>query len=134
MRERQAMPNRTRVWIGALTGSHIGCHGTDYTIMSDGGKTRIGTGSVCTIYSGHFVVQTVTEHLVTPYVSEQNAFITPPPGASDERLVEIYPNRPKSIEWPPTPFSEEGLTSIRVLMERWRLGEKTDKINNNPSD
>jgi hypothetical protein len=31
--------------------------------MGDGGKTRIGTGSAGTIYTGHFVVQTVTEHL-----------------------------------------------------------------------
>jgi hypothetical protein len=62
-----------------------------------------------------------------------NALVHPPPGASDERLVEIYPNRPKSVKWPPTPFTEYGPTGIEVLMARWRAGEKTDKINNNAS-
>jgi hypothetical protein len=133
MRSNQSIPDRTRVWIGALSESHIGCHGTDYTIMKGDGKTRIGTGSVCTIYAGHFVVQTVTEHLIAPYVSEQKSFITPPQGASDERLVEIYPTRPKNIDWPPLPYTEEGPTGIHVLMARWRTGKKTEKINNNPS-
>lgn len=55
-REKQTIPDRTRVWIGALSNSHIGCHGTDYTIMLDDRKIRIGTGSANTIYAGHFVV------------------------------------------------------------------------------
>jgi len=133
MRKSRAIPDRTRVWIGALSESHIGCHGTDYTLMIDGGKTRIGTGTVCTIYAGHFVVQTVTEHLNAPHVNDSNALIIPPLGASDERLVEIYPNRPKSVDWPPTPFTEYGPSGIEVLMARWRTGAKTDKINNSPS-
>lgn len=133
MRLNRTIPQRTRVWIGALSESHIGYHGTDYTIMIDGGKTRIGTGSACTIYAGYFVLQTVTEHLNPPYTNDGSALVHPPPGASDERLIEIYPNRPKSVDWPPTPFTEYGPTGIEVLMARWRTGEKTDKINNNAS-
>lgn len=134
MRGNRTLPDRTRVWIGALSESDIGCHGTDYTIMIDGGKTRIGTGSVCTIYAGHFVVQTVTEHLNKPYMSEDKAFITSPLGTGDERLIEIYPDRPKRVNWPPKPFTEDGPTAISVLMARWRMGEKTDKINNNTTE
>jgi hypothetical protein len=131
MRESRAMPDKTRIWVGALSESHIGCHGTDLTIVIDGGKTRIGTGSVCTIYAGHFVVQTVTEHLNPPYVSDQSSFITPPPGIYDDRLTEIYPDRPKKVVWPQTPFTEYGATGIIALMNRWRTGEQIDKISNN---
>lgn len=135
MREHRTIPERTRVWVGALQNSdpkllHIGCHGMDYTIMIDGGKTRAGTGSVSTIYTGHFVVQTVTEHTHTPAAADARDYITPPRGVSDERLVEIYPGKPKSVNWPPTPFTEWGPTSILFLMERWRMGEQVSKIKN----
>jgi hypothetical protein len=130
MREGRAIPERTRVWIGSLTGSHLGCHGTDFTIVANGGKTRLGTGSVNTIYAGHFVVQTVTEHLHPPYVSDQPSFITPRPTICDERLTEIYPNALKKVEWPQTSFSDDGETGIEILMDRWRTGERIEKINN----
>jgi hypothetical protein len=130
MRECQAIPERTRVWIGALTESHIGCHGTDFTIMADGGKTRIGTGSVCTVYVGHFVVQTVTEHLHPPYVSDDPSFITPSPSICDERLTQIHPSRPRKADWPLIPFTEYGATGIAALMDRWRTGEQVNKISN----
>src|SRR6266567_470549 len=53
---RESRPDRTRIWLGQLDGSHLGIHGTDFTILAD--KTvRVGEGSVATIYMGHFVVQ-----------------------------------------------------------------------------
>jgi hypothetical protein len=114
------IPARTRVWVGALVNSnpdeyHFGCHGTYYTIIIDRGKTRIGTGSVSTIYAGNFVFQTATEHLTLPYVCEQQALITPPPGPADERLMEIYPKRPKQLDWPQEPFSESGPTGVILV-------------------
>lgn len=126
MREHQTIPDRTRVWIGALANSdpellHLGCHGTDYTIMIDGGKTRIGTGSVSTIYTGHFVIQTVTEHLNPPDL-ERKLLIIPPPGICGERLVEIYPKTPKKVNWPPMPFAEYAATSSRPRQAR--LGQR----------
>jgi len=98
--------------------------------MLDGRKIRIGTGSVNTIYVGHVVVQTVTEHLHPPYVSDQKVLITPPPSGCDERLVEIYPNGRKKVDWPPKPFTDEGPTGVIALRDRWHIGEKTDKIKN----
>jgi hypothetical protein len=110
---------------------HIGCHGTDYTIIIDEGKTRIGTGSVSTIYAGNFVFQTATEHLTPPYVCKQQALVTPPPGPADERLMEIYPKRPKELKWPPEPFTESGATGVILgLFGRWHMGEKVSKIKN----
>ncbi len=127
----QTIPDRTRVWVGALTNSHIGYHGTDFTLeKSAADKTRIGTGSVGTIYAGHILMQTVTEHLHPPYVGEPGLIVTPPPGPWDERLVEIYPRGPKKVDWPSKAFTEEGPTGILALRDRWHVGEKTDKIKN----
>jgi hypothetical protein len=131
LRENQTIPERTRVWVGALKGSHIGYHGTDFTIMGDGGRTRIGTGSVGTIYTGHILMHTVTEHIHPPHVVATGSVIPAPPGPWDERLVEIYPNQPKKVDWPPMPFTDEGPTGIIALRDRWHNGAKTDKISNN---
>lgn len=137
-KERLTIPDKTRVWVGALVNSdapntyHIGCHGTDYTLMIGENKMRVGTGSVSTVYVGHFVVQTVTEHLHPPYACEPDSIITPAAGASDERLREIYPQRhKKGFDWPPTHFTERGPTGIiSALRDRWHMGDKTDKIKN----
>lgn len=127
----QAIPERTRVWVGALTNSHIGYHGTDFTLIkSADDKTRVGTGSVGTIYAGHILMQTVTEHLHLLHIGEPGPIITPPPGPWDERLVEIHPRRPKKVDWPTIPFSDEGPTGILALRDRWHLGGKTNKIRN----
>lgn len=130
MRVGQIIPARTRVWIGSLTGSHIGCHGVDFTIMADGGKTRIGTGSAHTIYAGHFVIQIVTEHIHPPFPSDQIAPIGPLPSICDGRFIEIHPNSMKSVDWPPKPFTDSEVLDSGSLLDRWRQGSKTDKIKN----
>lgn len=122
MRENGTIPKETKIWIGALTESHIGCHGTDFTIMINGGKKRIGTGSVCTIYAGHFVVQSVTQHVIRSYLIDHDFMVSPPPGICDARLVEVHPSSSTKVDWPPTPFTDYGLTSIGNLMDRWRIG------------
>jgi len=48
----------------------------------------------------------------------------------DERLVEIYPNGPQKVNWPPKHFTDEGPTGILALRDRWHMGEKTDTIRN----
>ena len=127
----QTIPDRTRVWVGALTNSHIGYHGTDFTLeKSADDKTRIGTGSVGTIYAGYILMQTVTEHLHPPYVGEPGPIITPPPGPWNERLVEIFPRMPQKADWPTKPFTDEGPAGILALRDRWHMGGKTNKIKN----
>ena len=130
MREKRTIPDRTRIWLGALTEPHFGCHGTDFTIMTNQGKTRIGTGTVNTIAAGQFVVQVVTEHVYPEYAHLPSPLIQPAPGISDSRLIQIYPNKPKSVDWPPEPFTNGGPNGYGYLLHRWRIGEKTDKINN----
>ena len=117
-------PARTRVWIGALDEFHIGGHTTDFTINANGGKARIGTGCVNTIYMGHFVCQVVTEHFFPEISAEQIPPIEPPPGVSDSKLIQIHPHVKKKAEWPPAPFTNGGPNGIAYLMQRWRRGEE----------
>jgi len=131
LQEKQTIPDRTRVWVGALENSHIGYHGTDFTLLDRAdGNRRIGTGSVGTIYAGHILMQTVTEHIHSPDAPPPGPVITPPAGPGDERLVEIYPRSPKKIDWPTKPFTDEGDTGIIAFHARWRIGEKIAKIQN----
>lgn len=128
MRERLQIPARTRVWIGALDEFHLGSHGTDFTILANGGMTRIGTGSVNTIYAGYFVVQVVTEHIYPQYQALDIPEIQPPLGISDSRLIQIYPKAPKKAEWPPERFTNGGPRGIGYLLHRWRQGEKVSMV------
>src|SRR5260370_3155867 len=48
MRLSQEIPKGSRMWIGALTESHLGAFGTDFTILGTD-RTRIGTGIANTI-------------------------------------------------------------------------------------
>jgi hypothetical protein len=129
--ENRTIPERTRVWVGALENSHIGYHGTDYAIWkSADDHTRIGTGSVGIIYAGHIIMQTVTEHIHPPYVVRPGPIIAPLAGPADERLVEIYPTQPKKIDWPTKPFTDDGSTGILAVRDRWHQGTKVSQIKN----
>jgi len=123
-----AADRRSRVWIGALDGFHIGGHTTDFTINGDGGKTRIGTGFVSTIYMGYFVCQVATEHFYPGVPVDQIPPIDPPHGSSDSKLIQIYPQVSKKTDWPPAPFTNGGPNGIAYLMQRWREGEKVSMV------
>jgi hypothetical protein len=129
MRERLEIPDRTRVWFGALDEFHLGGHGTDFTIEgvnTDGSKVRVGTGCYNTIYMGYLVAQVFTEHIDPPYQTIGFRPIQPPPSISDTRLVQIHP-RPKTLkmfDWPTIPFTNGGPNGIGYLMYRWKKGAK----------
>ena len=127
-REQHEIPARTRVWVGALDGFHIGGHATDFTINGDGEKTRLGTGLVSTIYRGYFVCQVLTEHLYPRVPVDQISPIASPPGSSDSKLIQIHPQVSKKADWPPAPFTNGGPNSIAHLMQRWRQGEKVSMV------
>jgi len=129
MRERLEIPDRTRVWFGALDGFHLGGHGTDFTIDAvqiDGSKARVGTGCYNTIYMGYLVTQVVTEHIYPQYASKGISEVQPPPSFSDARLVQIYPRKSglKKFDWPTTPFTNGGPNGIGFLMHRWKKDAK----------
>ena len=112
----------------ALDGFHIGDHTTDFTINGDGGKTRIGTGFVSTIYMGYFVCQVATEHFYPGVPVDQIPPIDPPHGSSDSKLIQIYPQVSKKTDWPPVPFTNGGPNGIAYLMQSWREGEKVSMV------
>jgi hypothetical protein len=127
MRESRAIPDRTQVWIGQLDGSHLGIHGTDFTITR-GGKTRLGEGSVTTIYMGYFVTQILTVHL-RPEFTHLDIPVSPKPGDWSRKLIETWPTAKKKVFWPPAaPFTNGGIDGIAYLMDRWRMGEKVAAI------
>lgn len=74
-------------------------------------------GTICV---GHILTRVMTEHFS----------IEAPSGPWDERLVEIHPYRPKEMDSPTQPFTDEGPGCISVLHARWRMGKKADKIKN----
>jgi hypothetical protein len=129
MRLNQQIPDRTRIWIGALTESHLGAFGTDFTIVNSEARTRIGTGMATTVIIGHFVVQVVTEHFAPRYAVLDVAPIEPRPGDWGNMLIDGYPKKQKQIKWPPTKaFTNGGPDGIAYLMHRWRMGERVDRV------
>jgi hypothetical protein len=125
MRVSKAIPKGTRIWIGALSESHLGAFGTDFTILGRD-RTRIGTGITNTIVVGHFAVQVVTIHMNQDCDVPE---VQPKSGDWDNKLIQLYPTVHKNINWPPkTSFTNGGAQGIAFLMDRWRCGEKVSKI------
>ena len=122
LREHHQIPARTRVWVGALDEFPIGGHTSGFTIKKD--QARVGIGVVDTIYMGYFVCKVVTEHFLPDVQSEQISAMSPTPGISDSRLIQIHPSVLKKADWPPIPFTNGGPNGIAFLMQRWRQGER----------
>jgi hypothetical protein len=129
MRLTRQIPERTRIWIGALTEAHLGSFGTDLAIFGNNGSTRIGTGIASTIVVGHFVVQVVTQHAFPEFAAQDIPDIQPRAGDWGDMLIELYPKKQKKLNWPPkTSFTNGGPKGIAYLMHRWRIGQKVDQV------
>jgi hypothetical protein len=121
----QTIQTGTRIWIGALTESHLGAFGTDFTLYG-GDKTRIGTGISNTVIVGNFAVQVVTIHLKSHHDIRE---VQPKPGDWANSLIQLYPKAHKNVKWPPqVSFTNGGPQGVAHLMDRWRMGEKVSKI------
>lgn len=127
LRVNRTITNRTRIWIGRMSESHLGVFGTDFTILSAG--TRIGMGSAATIVMGHFAVQVVTLH-INPENPANDFPIQPKPGNWDNMLIRIWPKERETVTWPPNvSFTNGGPLGIAYLIDRWRVGSRLDIIN-----
>jgi hypothetical protein len=125
MRLSQEIPKGSRMWIGALTESHVGAFGTDFTILGTD-RTRIETGIANTIVVGYVAVQVVTIHMTLDYDIPE---VQPKPGDWDNMLIQLYPKVHKNVNWPPkVSFTNGGPLGVAFLMIRWRGGEKVSKI------
>jgi hypothetical protein len=128
MRLSREIPKGTRIWIGALTESHLGAFGTDFTILGSD-RTRIGTGTANTIVVGYFAVQVVTIHMKPDYAAYDIPEVQPKPGDWGKMLIQLYPKVQKKVNWPPrVSFTNGGRLGVAFLMDRWRGGEKVSKI------
>jgi hypothetical protein len=125
MRLTRAIPEGTRIWIGALNEWHIGAFNTDFALFAGIGGPRIGTGIASTIVVGHFVVQVVTIHVFSHVNAPGIHDVPPKPGGWDNLLIQLLPKIYKNITWPPKViFTNGGPLSTAYLMDRWRIGEK----------
>jgi hypothetical protein len=130
MRRTRKIPDRTRIWMGALTEAHLGSFGTDLAIFANRGKTRIGTVIASTIVIGHFVIQVATQHTLQQFTAQNIADVQPRVGDWEDMLIELYPKTQKKLNWPPhISFTNGGPHGISYLMHRWRMGQKVDQVN-----
>ncbi len=128
LRKTQEVPRGSRIWIGALTESHLGAFGTDFTILGSD-RTRIGTCIANTIVAGHLAVQVVTIHMNLEYAAYDTPEVRSKPGGWDSMLIQLYPKVQKNLRWPPrVSFTNGGPLGIAFLMDRWRGGERAPKI------
>lgn len=125
LRLSSTIPNRTRVWIGrsALGGLHA--DGTDVGIERPKG-TKIAVGNATTIIVGHLALQVFAVHA---FPQHQNESIEPSPSPGtpwDDLLVQIWPGRTHSVNWPPRlTFTRTGTRQhIGQLLYRWRIGQR----------
>ena len=124
MREHLIIPDRTRIWIGRLDSSHLNATGTDFSIVDK--ADRIGTGIGGTIVAGHFAVQVVTQHIEP---GKDAPDMQSKPGNWNETLIQIWPIQQDTVSWPPrASFTNGGPAGIAYLLDRWRMGEKVEKI------
>jgi hypothetical protein len=130
MRVSRQIPPRTLIWIARMDEMHLADFGTDFALFNPE-KDRIGMGSVTTIVAGHFVTQVVSVHVEKP-----NTEIPRLPckmGNWDDSLAQIWPIQKSVVQWPPkVSFTNGGPQGLPYLTERWRMGQKTDRVDRSP--
>lgn len=128
LRLSQAIPDRTRIWIGRLSESHIGMTGTDFTIQTSSG-IRLGVGTSVTLAMGHFVSQIVATHIAPEYADRDIGEVPSKPGDWGKMLIQIWPQESTTVTWPPkVSFTNGGPKGYAYLLDRWRTGEKVSKV------
>ena len=128
LRKAQEIPKGSRIWIGALTESHLGAFGTDFTILGSD-RTRIGTCIANTIVAGYLAVQVVTIHMNPEYVAYDIPAVQPKPGDWDNMLIQLYPKAHKNVKWPPAvSFTTEGRLASPILWIGGVVAKRVTKI------
>lgn len=122
------IPQFTAVWIGQIDEMHRAVDGADYTL--DETPKRIGGGSSITLTNEHFVAQIVSLRLDETPTGPTVLGLEPKPGDWNEMLIQIWPPTDQDIvHWPPkVSFTNGGPHGYAHLMDRWRTGDKQEKI------
>jgi len=128
MRESLTMPQHTRVWIGRSDEKHVLALGTDYQYLQANTREVHGKSTITTIVVGHFVAQSITQRKMPAFDHLDMPVLQPKPGNWNPYLLPIWPSE-RVVIWPPErSFTNGGPEGIAYLMDRWRTGERVDKI------
>jgi hypothetical protein len=123
LRVNRTIPDRTRVWIGRSGLDGLLADGTIVTIQKQDG-VKIAFGSPTTFVVGHVALQVFTIH---PLAGFESLHIDPAPrpGQWEKLLVELWPTKTYSVNWPPLwTFTGNGIERhIGQLLFRWRMGQ-----------
>jgi hypothetical protein len=123
-RKTDRIPSNTRIWIGALDKPELHASVHDFSIevplAGRAGKAKVGTGVTVSIIVGQFVLQIVSEDIFPQHIADQIPPVDPSLPIDPEHLIEIYPNTPRKVKWPPKPFTLEGPDTIVRLIQRWK--------------
>lgn len=128
LRSSAAIPDRARVWIGRCSLDCLHADGTDVAIIGPD-RQRIAIGNAATVIVGHLALQVFAVHPLPKYKS--NAIeVEPRPGPWDKTLVQVWPGKAHSVNWPPPEtFTVSGTRRhIGQLLYRWRIGQKVSQL------
>lgn len=128
IRKDLTIPQHTRVWIGRSDEKHVLALGTDYQYLQADTHEVHGKSTITTIVVGHFVAQSITQRKMPAFDYLDMSALQPKPGDWDTYLILIWPSE-RVVIWPPErSFTNGGPEGIAYLMDRWRTGERVDKI------
>jgi hypothetical protein len=121
--------DRTRIWIGHITSSHLSTDGNDLARLARANATRLGTSTAVTLAVGHLAAQVVTDHLLPEFAKEDAPDSQPKSSPWANKLVQIWPIEKDWVMWPPkASFTNGGPEGYGYLMNRWRVGQQVDQV------
>jgi len=128
LRLNSTVPDRTRVWIGRSSLNGLHADGTDVAIQAPDG-TRIALGNATTFIVGHLALQVFVIHPLPQQHKNDPIDVAPRPGPWDELLVQVWPPKTHSLNWPPgLTFTGSGTRRhIGQLLYRWRIGRRASQ-------
>ena len=128
MRVSRAIPPNTRVWIGRSHEKHLLAHGIDYQDLEAETHEAKVKSTITTIVAGHFVAQSITQRKMPRFDHLDMPVLQPKPTNWDAFLLPIWPSQ-RVVRWPTQrSFSNGGPEGIAYLVDRWRTGERVERI------
>jgi hypothetical protein len=121
VRLKQRPPDATCIWIGR--GVQAGWSATVGRTVAFTGEPLTG-GLVTTMAIEHLVIQAITIRLTPghPHVDRANVNFPNLPDPWIGRLVQIWPPRESTIEWPPAYPAARDHAEVEALSRRFELG------------
>jgi hypothetical protein len=121
------MPAPTMMWIGRFDEVHRDMSGLDFSRETEGGLVK---GTVLTLTNEHFVAQVLSLHVPQPAPATTHVQLEQKQGEWDLALNQIWPPQQPTLTWPPPGFfTNGGQSGYAYLLDRWRVGTKSEGPN-----